>query len=413
MPRVAPRRPPLFHGRIGLVLAGGAARGAYEVGVLEHIVEQVGADLGYDPPLDVLCGTSVGAVNVGALAAFADEPRGRVARLASAWRQLRVGEVVRPRARGLYELVRGMLGTADGPAQPVSLFDLRPLERIIRATIPFERIESHLRARRLHAVTMTATQIATGRTLVFVHRRRARAPLWQSPSHVVPRAARLRPEHALASAALPLLFPPVKIDGRYYCDGGLRQNVPLSPARRLGAEGLIVVNPRHRRSGRRPPLARRKGSDPRPSALFLLGKTLNALLLDRIDHDLDRLDKINDIIDAGIERYGADFAAELSRTMGYEEGRGLKRLRTVHVRSSADIGALSAAYVRSPRFRVEGVLGRLMRQVADAEATQEADLLSYVLFDGPFASELVERGRQDCRRHHDELCQLFESFRVR
>jgi NTE family protein len=394
-------------------LAGGAARGAYEVGALEYIVEQVAADLGYDPPLDILCGTSVGAVNVGALAAYADEPRGRVARLVSAWQQLRVAEIVRPRTRGLYGLLHGVFGKSSRPSQPVSLFDMSPLERIIRTSIPFDRIETHLRAGRLHAVTATATQIATGRTVVFVQRRKARAPLWDCPANVVPRAVRLRSDHALASAALPILFPPVKIDGRYYCDGGLRQNVPLSPARRLGAEGLVVVNPLHRKRAGSEPLSRRKRSDPRPSPLFLLGKTLNALMLDRIDHDIDRLEKINDILDAGRARYGDDFAAELSRSMGYEEGRALRRLSTVHIRSSVDIGSLSAAYVRSKRFRVGGVLGRLMREVAEAEATREADLLSYVLFDGPFTSELIERGRQDARTHHDELCELFESFRVR
>lgn len=413
MTRVVPRRPPTFTGRIGLVLAGGAARGAYEVGVLEHIVEQVARDLGYDPPLHILCGTSVGAVNVGALAAYADEPRGRVARLVSAWRQLRVAEVVRPRARGLYGLLQAVFGAQSRPSQPVSLFDLSPLEQIIRTSIPFDRIETHLRAGRIHAVTVTATQIASGRSVVFVQRRRARDPLWDSPSNVVPRAVRLRPEHALASAALPILFPPVKIDGRYYCDGGLRQNIPLSPARRLGAEGLVVVNPRHRKAARAEPLARRKRPDARPSPLFLLGKTLNALMLDRIDHDIDRLEKINDILDAGQARYGDDFADELSRSMGYGQGRGLRRLLTVHIRSSVDIGSLSAAYVRSKRFRVPGVLGRLMQQVAEAEATREADLLSYVLFDGPFTRELMERGRHDAKAHHDELCELFEAFRQR
>lgn len=413
MPRIAPRHPPSFTGSIGLVLAGGAARGAYEVGVLDYLVEQVARDLGYDVPLDILSGTSVGAVNVCALAAYADEPRGRVARLVSAWQQLRVAEVVRPRARGLYGLLQTVFGREHRQTAPAALFDATPLEQIIRTTIPFDRIETHLRAQRIRAVAVSATQIATGRTVIFVQRRQAREPLWPGEYNAVPRSVRLRPAHALASGALPLLFPPVLIDGRYYCDGGLRQNVPLSPARRLGAEGLVVVNPRHRRAAAGEPLSRRKRPDDRPSPLFLFGKTLNALLLDRIDHDIDRLEKINDILDAGRERFGDAFAQELNRKLGYAEGRGLRRLSTVHVRSSTNIGELSAAYVRSPGFRVSGVLGRVMRQLAEAEATREADLLSYVLFDGRFAAELIDHGRQDARAHHDELCELFESFRER
>lgn len=412
MARVIARSQPRFTHRIGLVLAGGAARGAYEVGVLDYLVEQVARDLGYDVPLDIMCGTSVGALNVCALAAHADEPRGRVARLAAGWRDLQVHQVVRPRARSLYGLAQAVFGRSEQQRAGASLFDASPLKRLLRAIIPFERIETHLRAGRLHAVTVTATQVATGRTVVFVQRRNARAPLWEPAYNVVPRAVRLRPAHALASGALPLLFPPVRIDGRYYSDGGLRQNVPLSPARRLGAAGLVVINPRHK-SAAREPLSRRRRPDASPSPLFMLGKTLNALLLDRIDHDIDRIDKINDIIDAGRSCYGERFVDELSQALGYPEGQGLRRLSTVHIRSSTNIGCLSAAYVRSPRFQVGGVLGRVMKQLAEAEATREADLLSYVLFDGGFAAELIDRGREDAREHHDALCELFESFRER
>src|SRR5262245_62408311 len=102
--------PPSGTSKVGLVLAGGAARGAYEVGVLDHIVEEVARDLGHDVPLDILCGTSVGAINVACLAAWADEPRGRVARLVSVWTGLRMAEMLRPAASGVLDLVRGFLG---------------------------------------------------------------------------------------------------------------------------------------------------------------------------------------------------------------------------------------------------------------------------------------------------------------
>jgi NTE family protein len=393
---------------VGLVLAGGAARGAYELGVLEHIVERVSADLGYDVPLDVLCGTSVGAINVCTLAALADEPRARVGRMVHVWSGLHVGEVLRPTTNGVFDLFRALVGRA--PFLPdAALFDPAPLEQLLRRTVPFERIDAQLRAGRIAAVTVSATHVATGRTVVFVQRRRAQPAPWAPTANVVPRSVRLRPVHALASAAVPLLFPAVRIDGAYYCDGGLRQNIPLSPARRLGAEALIVVNPRFRRAPTTEPETDLHDERP-PTAAMMLGKTLNALLLDRIDNDLDRLEKINDILGAGARCYGPAFVDAVNRELGYPPRKGLRRMTTVHIRASQDIASLSADYVRSPAFRVQGVLGRVMRQLADG-AIREADLLSYLLIDGGFLGQLIELGRADAATHHDALCALFTAVR--
>ncbi len=395
--------------RIGLVLAGGAARGAYEVGVLDHIVEHVSNDLGYDVPLDILSGTSVGAANVAALAAWADEPRARVGRLVAEWTGLRISEVVRPTTSSVLDTLRNVIGRTFTTRDAAALFDPRPLELLLRRVIDFPRIDLNLRAGRLQAVTVSATQIATGRIVVFVQRRRARPAPWPATVNVAPRAVRLRMAHVLASAALPVMFPPVQVDGRYYCDGGLRQNIPLSPARRLGAQALIVINPKHHApTTRQPPVTLRTAED-FPNPLFLLGKALNAMLLDRVDNEIDRLEKINTILSAGERRFGPTFLAELNDELGRTEGRGLVNLRTVHIRPQDDIGQLSAEYVRSSSFEAPGVLGRVMKRLAGGEGPPDADLLSYVLFDGEFAGRLIELGRADGRRYHDELCALFSS----
>jgi NTE family protein len=394
--------------RMGLVLAGGAARGAYEVGVLEYIAEEVSRDLGRDAPLDILCGTSVGAINVCCLAAWADEPRARCARLASVWTGLRIADVLRPTATGLVDLFRALYG-GGARIDVTAIFDPTPLAHLLQGTIPFERIDTHLRSGRIDAVTVSATQIATGRTVVFTQRARAHPPPFPTTSMVVPRPVRLRPVHTLASAAVPFLFPAVRIEGRYYCDGGLRQNIPLSPARRLGATHMIVVNPKHRRgSDATDPQLAIAREEAFPSALFLLGKTLNALLLDRIDNEIDRLEKINEILDAGTRRFGDGFADALNEELGYGSGKGLRKLTTVHIDASENIGTMSADHVRSPHFDVPGVLGRVMKRLAEGEATREADLLSYLLFDGDFAAKLVELGKNDARRHHDALVALFD-----
>ncbi|MEM6789964.1 MAG: patatin-like phospholipase family protein [Myxococcota bacterium] len=391
--------------RIGLVLAGGAARGAYEVGVLEHVVTEVAKDLGFDITFDILCGTSVGAINVACLAAFADEPRSRVARLDNVWSSLRVTDILRPLRGGWIETVRGLLGRGSEPMSAV--FQSLPVERLLSESIPFERIGTHLREGRLHGVTVSATQVSSGRTVVFVQRKQASPSPWPETPAVLPKAVRLRPAHILASAAVPMLFPSVRIDGRHYCDGGLRQNIPLSPARRLGATHILVVNPKHqdRREASHGETGTRETGAPSP--LFLLGKTFNALLLDRIDNDLDRLEKINAIIAAGERRYGSDFAASISEELGYPPTRGLRNLETVHISASENITHLCAEYVRRPEFSVPGMLGRLMKRLAEDTDRRESDLLTFVLFDGGFARRLIELGRHDARAHHEALCHLF------
>jgi NTE family protein len=397
--------------KIGLVLAGGSARGAYEVGVIEHIVEDVSNTLGYDVPLDILSGTSVGAINCCTLAAFADEPRARAARLRAVWTGLRVEELLRPKTRGVADLLRGLVGRGPSLFAGGSIFEATYLEQLIRQSIPFERIDKNLREGRLSAVTASSTHIASGRTVVFVQRKRAHPPPWKETANIMPRSVRLRPVHALASAAVPLLFPPVKIEGRYYCDGGLRQNVPLSPARRLGAAGMIVINPRYVAPRAHVPHTERRGHEEQPSPLTLLGKTLNALMLDRIDNDLDRLEKVNDVLAAGCRRYGDTFTKGLRESMGQDDKTGLRHVEVVHVRPSQDIGSMCADYVSGPDFKLGGVLGSIMKRLADTDATREADLLSYLLLDGDFAGRLIDLGRADAKHYHNDFCNLFERLR--
>ncbi|MSP24467.1 MAG: patatin-like phospholipase family protein [Myxococcales bacterium] len=407
--RVSDTSPPRYEEPgIGLVLAGGAARGAYEVGVLEHLVEHVSHELGYDVPLDILSGTSVGAINVCVLAAFADEPRSRVARLAAVWTGLEMATILRPAARGMFDVARGLLGRGLTGLEAGALFDPTPLAETLERAIPFERIDTHIRAGRVRAVTVSATQVATGRPVVFVQRRRAYPDPWPTTHQTLPKSVRLRPVHALASSAVPLLFPAVPIDGRYYCDGGLRQNVPLSPARRLGARALIVVNPKYAPPAEALTADDHHGHETAPSPLSIIGKTLSALLLDRIDNELDRFEKVNEILEAGTRRFGDEFVNGLNTELGFHPTEGLQRIGIVHLRSSANIPQLAAEYVREPRFRVPGLLGRLMKRVADDETMRDADLLSYLLFDGEFAGRLIELGRVDARAHHVALCKLID-----
>lgn len=397
--------------RVGLVLAGGAARGAYEVGVVRYVLEDVSKALGRDVPIDVLCGTSAGSINAVMLAAHADQPAKRAEMLAHRWTSLKLEDVVRPSAGELLQLAGRLVGRAprggSREGRRGGIFDPSGVETIVRDAVPFARIGEHMRAGRVAAISISTTHVASGRTVVFVQRREEGTPRWGRDPTMVARAATLRAEHVLASAAVPLLFPAVEIDDQYYCDGGLRQNVPLSPARRLGADSLIVINPRFIREESPTPAEAEERERDYPDPLFVVGKAMNALLLDRIENDIDRLRRLNAVLEAGTRHYGAGFADALNEELAKAGVGALRPLEVVYVRASQDIGVLAAEYVRSPEFakRTRGLLARALRRIAEGES--EADLLSYVLFDGEFAGRLVEIGRADARARHDELVRFF------
>ncbi len=396
---------------VGLVLAGGASRGAYEVGVVRYVLEEISAALGCNVPLDVLCGTSAGSINAAMLAALADRPVERGRMLAARWTGLKLDELVRPAPGEMLALMGRLVGRSPPPAKQGvrrgGLFDPTGIENIVTDAIPFENIERHMRAGLVAALSISTTHIATGRTVVFVQRREGHMPRWGSDPTMVGRTAEIRAEHVLASAAVPLLFPAVDIDGQFYCDGGLRQNVPLSPARRLGADSLIVVSPRYIHEDEPTVAEAEERETDYPDPLFVLGKAMNALLLDRIENDIERLRRLNAIMEAGTRRWGPEFAPGLNEELKKMGIGGLRHLDVVYVRASQDIGKMAAEYVQSPLFakRVKGLLGRALRRIAEGAA--EADLLSYVMFDGEFCGRLIEVGRSDAALRREELVKLF------
>jgi NTE family protein len=394
---------------VGLVLAGGSARGAYEVGVVRYIVEEIARTLGRDIPIDIISGTSAGSINAGMLAAYADRPGERGELLARQWTNLELDDVVRLAPGEILHVATRMLGRKLSSAERRrgGVLDPGGIERIVRDNIPFDAIDEHVRSGRLTALSISTTHVASGRTVIFVQRRDVGVPRWGSDPTMIARTCRVRADHVLASAAVPLLFPAVEVDGQYYCDGGLRQNVPLSPARRLGADGLIVINPRFIRGEVQSPEMADEREREFPDPVFVFGKAMNALLLDRIENDIRRLEKLNGVLAAGERRFGSDFGKKLNDELGRDGQSGLRPLDVVYVRASEDIGVLAAEYVQSPEFakRVPGFLGRGLRRIG--EGVSEADLLSYVLFDGAFAGRLIEIGRADARARHDELATFF------
>jgi NTE family protein len=380
-----------------LVLPGGGALGAYEAGVARYLAEELPRELGGEARIDLFCGTSVGAFHACALAAHADRLSTGTARLAEWWGGVRIDRILPADLSRLFGALCGARASAEAPAKSGGLFDTRGLERLL-AQVPFDRIARHLQEGRLRGVTVSTTHVASGHTVVFAQ---CAGPIPQKlPDRTVAiRAARLEAQHALASAAIPLLFPAIRIDGELYCEGGLRQNVPLAPALHLGADRIIAVSAHHLDDADGATARARERAFQGP--LYLAGKMLNALLLDRIDNDLERLEQINAIVAEARERTGVRFDARADRP--------LRQVRTAVIRSSQPLGRLGAEFVRSPAFRARGAAARALRAIAHLEGDLDADLLAYLLFDGEFAGRLIEIGRADARRQSANLCALFEA----
>jgi NTE family protein len=225
------------------------------------------------------------------------------------------------------------------------------------------------------------------------------------------RAREIGPEHALASGAIPLLFRPVRIEGSWFTDGSVRQNVPLAPAIRLGAERILVVALRQAVRKEREP--RIESAEP-PTTAALLGRLLNALLLDHTDYDLERLRRINTLIAQGEQAFGPAFAESLAAIAGSELGGSLRRVRDLVIRPSRDIGQIAREHAerRVRRLRRGTLASRLLRRAAsDADAASDgaADLASYLLFDREYAEELVALGFDDARRMREQLVEFFSA----
>jgi NTE family protein len=388
-------------------------RGAYEVGVVAGIAEVMQDEPGRGPLFDVFAGTSVGAINAAYFAANSDEQGHGAARLAKLWQGLKLADHAKVRPFGLWGggLKRRLERFTSSAPLGTSLLDTRALEVVIRRAVQWERLHRNIASGRVHALMIAALHVASGRTTVFAERAPGVQLQAARDERRMTTECRITADHVLASAAIPLLFALRKVGNHYYCDGGLRFNTPIAPAIRAGAERLVVISVRHMQTVREVDLSEEQDtgevSDVGP--MFLIGKLLNALLLDPVASDLQMMERLNQMMEVLEEALPPDQLERVQKVWIKHRGAPYRRLDTLIFTPSEDLGKKAGEYIRTRLDSSEiQPLARYFLERAAAETPDgEADWASYMLFDGGYAHELIDLGRRDAHAKAAEVKRFF------
>lgn len=398
--------------KAGLVLSGGGTRGAYEVGVISGIMEALGQRASDLPLFNVFAGTSVGAINAAFLASHAHLGNHGVDRLAETWCGLRLEDHARLRPLGLLRFPRRLRANFEEilalDNRGSSLLDARRLERVVEHAIDWKQLHDNVARGIVSALLIAALRVESGRTTIFAELEPS-SPFRGTfnPRRTAVRA-QIELDHVLASAAIPLLFPSRRIANAYYCDGGLRFNTPVAPAIRAGATRLVVVSVMYQGNDSRvstiPP---KEARDLGPA--FLIGKLLNALLLDPINYDLQVLQRFNSLVEVLEDALGPGDLERVHEVMRRTRGAPYRRIRTLVFRPSQNLGELAGEYLRTSLHSTElgPVVRRLLERAGRDAPGREADWASYLLFDGGYAEQLIALGREDALRIGDQIAAFF------
>ncbi|MEM1412095.1 MAG: patatin-like phospholipase family protein [Pseudomonadota bacterium] len=368
-------------GLTGLVLPGGGARGAYQVGVLAGLVELCQPDV---PTFPVVCGTSAGAVNAVVLASHAHDLTYAVERLASFWSQLHCARIYRTDAfTVLASSLRWFLALVSGgllPVAPRSLLDNAPLRALLEDALRLERIETAIKTGALRGTAVTAAAYTRASAISFFAASPDVGP-WTRNRRRGERT-RLHVDHIMASVALPMLFPAQRIGTEFYGDGGMRSVAPLSPAIHLGADRILVIATRDERPDPAPaaPAAY-------PGAGEVGGYLLDTVFMDTLNADLARLERINRTLSLMRETQRAQ--------------TGLKLIETLVLRPSRDLREVTAEHAASMPASVKLLLRTLGGWGRDWR------MASYLLFEASYCKALMDLGREDALRSAVELREFF------
>lgn len=372
---------------LGFVLTGGGARGAYQVGVLRWIAR-------HWPDLNapILTGVSAGAVNIAKLAAHHGTFRQAVDELTGLWTELTPAKVFRVDAGTMLKTstrwgFRLMSGGTGGPSNVRGFLDTTPLRELLEEVLVpvngrISGIDYNLARGTLKAVALIATSYTTGQTVSFVQGRNVTP--WIRPQRRTV-LTDLTVDHVMASAALPMFFPAVRVGDMWYGDGGIRLAAPLSPALHLGANRILAISTRYDRTQVESDAPNVVGY---PPPAQVLGVLLNAVFLDLVDQDAVRLERLNHLLEE----------------LPPDKREGMRPVDLLVVRPSRDLGRLAAEFEpqlpKAFRFMTRGLGTR---------ETKSPDLLSMLMFQPDYISRLIEIGEADAEARRDKIVRLMET----
>lgn len=368
---------------IGLVLTGGGARVAYQVGVLKGIAEVLPRSL-YNP-FPIITGTSAGAINAMSIAGRPGPFRLRVRKLETIWRNLHASDVYRTDFIGVstntFHVLASLLYNGYSPDRSISLLDNQPLRQLLENYIRFRHLDMAIGDGELQAIGVTAMNYASGQSVTFFQ--------GQSELHNWSRARRkgksinIDINHLMASTAIPNLFPAVKIDESYYGDGALRQLKPLSPALHMGAKKLLTIsvsNSRYHQNAN-------SASKQPPSIATIIGQMLNSAFTDAIESDLESLHMINQLI---------KLVPELPKE-AYKP-KDLSHIDSLSIAPSQSIDAIASQHIQELPLSLRLLL----------KFTGGASAVSYLLFEPGFCRRLIDLGYRDALNQQDRIAQFFD-----
>ncbi|MDX1740118.1 MAG: patatin-like phospholipase family protein, partial [Rhodothermales bacterium] len=361
--------------QFGLLLSGGGARAAYQAGVLQYISDRFS-----DADFDVMTGVSAGAINTAYMSNTCGPLSESVKQLVKGWSEIRADNVFEPESS--FSFLRSLMfkREEDEDWSGRALLDTTPLRAFLHDQLDVEDgqlacIARKIAEERLRAVAVVTTNYATGQTVTWVQGENIEQ--WERPDRIGINTT-LTVDHIMASAALPLLFPAIRIGDGYYGDGGIRLAAPLAPLVHLGCTRVLVISTRYQRS-------RAEADEPAvsgyPPTSRIFGVLMNAVFLDALDQDARTMDRINALLDELPPR----------------KRLGMRPIRLLVIRPSVDIGRLAGEF----KADLDGVMGVLSGGIGGN--SKSPDWLSMMMFDPAYVNRLIELGYEDARRQHSEI----------
>ena len=360
----------------GLILSGGGARAAYQVGVLRALARLLPERA--PNPFDIICGTSSGALNAAVLATEAECLQNGVNSLSEIWGNISSDTVYEPMTGNLFVSVSNLMFSivAGGGASRASAFlDNKPLRKLLKRKFELDKIQRNIDRGMLDALVITTSAYGTGASVSFYQAVKGTED-WTGP-HRIGRRCKLGIKHLMASCAIPLLFPAVSIEGQYYCDGAVRQVSPASPALRLGARRLFVIGV----SGNRSKAGGDESLTEEPSSYQVLGHIMNGAFVDTLENDLEVLKRMNRM------------ARSRKGGPGRTSGDGSELIEFLEISPSERVNQLAVDYYDE--------LPKGMARYINPDSS--STMLSLILFEQGYCNRLADLGFHDAMAKEDEI----------